>query len=92
MTWGFIWLMLVLKIPIAGLLWIVWWAVHQEEEPDADGAGGDGGSKVRPHPHRPAPKGPTPFPRHRGPHGAPIPASPARIRTTVVRSREHKHT
>jgi hypothetical protein len=92
MTWGFIWLMVVLKVPIAGLLWIVWWAVHQEVEPEPGPADGEGGSKVRPHPHRPAPKGPTPFPRHRGPHGMPIPASPARVRTTVARSRDRQHT
>jgi hypothetical protein len=37
MTWTFIWLMLLLKIPIAGILWIVWWAIHQnDDEPVAD--------------------------------------------------------
>ena len=39
-----IWMALVLKIPIAALLWLVWWAVRQEPEPvgaDED----DGGSK-----------------------------------------------
>ena len=35
MGWGFVWLMLVLKIPIAMLLYIVWWAIKQSdaEEP-----------------------------------------------------------
>jgi hypothetical protein len=88
MTWGLIWLMLVLKIPLVALLWLVWWAVHAEEEPDAGNADGDGGTKVRPHPHRPAPRGPRPFPRHRGPHhGAPPPRPPARVRITVARGR-----
>ncbi|MDX6684825.1 MAG: hypothetical protein QOF26_2493 [Baekduia sp.] len=88
MTWGLIWLMLVLKIPVAALLWIVWWAVHQEEEPET-GADGDGGTKVRPHGHRPRPPRP---PRSRGPHGVPMPAAPRRVRTTIVRSREpHRH-
>ena len=32
MTWGFIWLMLALKLPLAGLIYIVWWAVKQEPE------------------------------------------------------------
>src|SRR6266508_3818033 len=32
-TWGFIWLMFILKIPIVALLTIVWWAVKQETEP-----------------------------------------------------------
>jgi hypothetical protein len=84
MTWGLIWLMLVLKIPVAALLWIVWWAVHQVEEPDT-GADGDGGTKVSPHGHRPLPPRP---PRRRGPHGDPAPAAPRRVRTTVVRSRQ----
>jgi hypothetical protein len=49
MTWTFIWLMLLLKIPIAGILWIVWWAIHKtDEEPAVDGDGG-GGSKLRLH-------------------------------------------
>ena len=44
MTWGFIWMIVVLKIPIAALLWLVWWAVHAEPEPAADEqSGGDGG-------------------------------------------------
>ena len=33
----FVWMMVVLKIPIAALLWLVWWAVRNsdaaEEEP-----------------------------------------------------------
>lgn len=88
MTWGLIWLMLVLKIPIAALLYIVWWAVRQDTEPDVGGAdGGDGGTKVHPHgdlrPRLPRP------PRHRGPHGSPSPPAPQRTRTstTVARSR-----
>src|SRR3954447_5995037 len=94
MTWGFIWLMLVLKIPIAALLYIVWWAVHQDTEPDTDGSDGDGGTKVRePHGHRPLPprlpRRPG-RPRRRGPHGDPTLPSPrrTRTRTTVVRSRD----
>jgi len=87
MTWGFIWLMLVLKIPIGLLLYLVWWAIHQETDPETEGNGGDGGTKVRP-PHRP--RGRDRFPRRRGPHGDPVPSSPPRTRTTVVRSREPK--
>jgi hypothetical protein len=87
MTWGLIWLMLVLKIPVAALLYIVWWAVHQDPEPDGGADGGDGGTKVHPHgdlrPRLPRP------PRHRGPHGSPSPPSPKRSRThtTIARSR-----
>ena len=33
MTWGFIWLMFILKIPIIGLFCIVYWAWKQTDEP-----------------------------------------------------------
>ena len=57
MTWGFLWLMLALKIPIIALLWIVWWAVRSEPENEERTDGGDGGIKFRPpHPHRPFPR------------------------------------
>ena len=32
MTWGFLWLMLALKIPLAALIYIVWWAIEAEPE------------------------------------------------------------
>jgi hypothetical protein len=82
MTWGFLWIMLALKIPLAALIYIVWWAIKQEPE-EAEQPGGDGGSrKPRPHPRKP-------FPRHprRGPHGDPLPHPPARVRTTKARAR-----
>ncbi len=81
--WGFIWLMVALKIPLGALIYIVWWAVHQTpEEPSSSDE--DGGIR-KPSAHRhPRP----PFPRHprRGPHGTPAPSSPARVRG-VVRAR-----
>jgi hypothetical protein len=90
MTWGFIWLMLVLKIPIAALLYLVWWAIHQDGEADAGDGGGDGGTKVYPHGDGRRPALPRP-PRPRGPHGEPATPAPApRTRTTVVRPREPK--
>ncbi|MCW3063840.1 MAG: hypothetical protein JWN32_1012, partial [Solirubrobacterales bacterium] len=52
----FIFMMLVLKIPIVALILLVWWAVKQEPEP-VDSDGGDGGTKVR-HPRRPLPRSP----------------------------------
>lgn len=78
MGWMFLWLMLGLKIPIAALLYIVWWAIHQTDE-DAAPSSGDGG--VRP-PHRPRiPR----RPRRRGPHGSPAIAMPRpRTRQPVV--------
>ncbi|MCD6725828.1 MAG: hypothetical protein LT070_01135, partial [Solirubrobacteraceae bacterium] len=40
--WTFVYLMLVLKIPIVALLWLVWWAVHQTPDEEAGGDGGEG--------------------------------------------------
>jgi hypothetical protein len=94
MTWTFIWLMLLLKIPIAGIFWIVWWAVHQtDEEPAADGDG-DGGSKLRLHSEHRRPRAPRPdSPRHprRGPHAGAPPPAPARTRTVVALARRVEH-
>ena len=83
MTWGFIWLMLALKLPLAGLIYIVWWAIKQEPE-DAARPDEDGGVKRPPRPHPPKP-----FPRRprRGPHGDPPPASPTRMRRVKARAR-----
>jgi hypothetical protein len=80
--WGFFWLMVVLKIPIVALLWLVWWAIRQEPEPVVgpdDGEGGqrrDRGPRIRP-----------PHPPRRGPHGAPTPGSPSRVRSAQARAR-----
>jgi hypothetical protein len=80
MTWGFIWMVVVLKIPIVALLWLVWWAVHAEPEPAADDAsGGDGWDGHSPRPHKPRP------PR-RGDHAEPAPQPPARIRVRALAS------
>jgi hypothetical protein len=80
-SWTFVYLMVGLKIPIAALLWLVWWAVHQAPEPS--GESGDGGSRRDRHPRPPLPG----RPRRRGPHGSPIAAPPpARIRITVARA------
>ena len=77
MTWGFIWLMFVLKIPIVMLLGIVWWAVHQEDNPAEDLPP----EKV---PARPHPPERSPHKRPRGPHGdAAILPSPPRVRPPV---------
>ena len=81
MTWGFIWLMFILKIPILGLLWLVWWAISQDTESATDE---DGGTK-RPNEHSPqaGPRSP-----RRGPHGEPPLPSPPRVRPVVARARE----
>jgi hypothetical protein len=72
MTWGFIWLMFILKIPIIGLFCIVYWAWKQTDEPAPTQTVR---AEPRPSPHRPdRPKRRRP----RGPHGDPavLPAPP----------------
>jgi hypothetical protein len=65
-------LILAMKIPIAGLFWLVWWAGHPPET--ADGPGAEERSDYRPRrpepPHRLGP-------RHRGPHGGAAAPAPA---------------
>jgi hypothetical protein len=85
-TWGFVWLMLALKIPLVGLLSIVWWAIKQEPE-DSSSREDDGGIKrQRVHPRKPFPRRP-----RRGPHGDPAPPPPARVRTVRGRARTLGH-
>jgi hypothetical protein len=80
-SWTFLYLMIGLKIPIAALLYLVWWAIHQVPEPAEPGAGNDGNRRPR-HPRPPLPRRPRP----RGAHGLPIPAPPQRTRVVAGRS------
>jgi hypothetical protein len=75
-TATFVWMFLILKIPILAALWLIWWAI-KEPEPVVDDDQDSGGSdRVRhPRPRRPGP------PRRGGPHASPPPISPARVRT-----------
>jgi hypothetical protein len=73
----FVWMMLALKVPIAALLYLVWWASRAPEEAEPEQRDW---RPVRP-PEHPRPKRPTP-PR-RGPHSEPEPAPPARTRVHV---------
>lgn len=82
MGWTFVWLMVALKIPIAGLFYIVWWAIKSTDEEPVSGGDGDGG--VRP-PQRPHRRGPNP--RRRGPHGAAAMHQPAPRTRPVVHAR-----
>ncbi|MEA2198426.1 MAG: hypothetical protein QOJ25_2477 [Solirubrobacteraceae bacterium] len=90
MTWAFLWLMLGLKIPIAALIYIVWWAVKDPPEPvpAPEDRGGDGNDRVghQRHPRKPFPRRP-----RRGPHAGLPPAPPARMRTTRARTRTFEH-
>ncbi len=53
-------LLVVLKIPVLGALWLVWWA-SREPEPEAAGDdSGEGFNRWRPQPRRP--RGPHPLP------------------------------
>ena len=87
MGWTFVYLMLILKIPIVALLLIVRWAIRATpEESDPVQSDGGGGAKVPPRqPRHPRPV----LPRHprRGPHGDPLPLPPPRTRTVVARAR-----
>jgi hypothetical protein len=84
MGWTFLYLMLFLKLPILALLGIVWWAIRQQPNPYEESSGDDGGIKRAPHPRRPFPRRPTP---RRGPHGAPSPPPPPRVRSAIARTR-----
>ena len=70
----FVWLMLALKVPVAALLWLVWWAIRSPA-----------GAEPEQHdwePRRPPdhPRPSRPRPPRRGPHGNPEPAPPKRVR------------
>jgi hypothetical protein len=83
-VWGFLWIMLALKIPLAMLLWLVWWAVRAEPDPESGSDDDDGGGIHKRGNRLPRePQGP----RRRGPHGDPTLPPPPRTRTHV-RSRE----
>jgi len=80
--------MLALKIPLIGLICIVWWAIKQSpEEEQTRSSDDDGGVKrIRPHPPKPFPRRP-----RRGPHGDPAPLPPPRVRTVRARARTFGH-
>src|ERR1700761_1002020 len=60
--WPIFFLLVVLKIPVLGSLWLVWWASKQPTEPEEVEDTGGGAKYRRPRPRRP--QGP-----RRGPHG-----------------------
>ncbi|HKH17136.1 MAG TPA: hypothetical protein VKA57_06390 [Solirubrobacteraceae bacterium] len=82
MEWTMFFMFVALKAPLIALCWLVWWAIHQVDDPAHD-SGGDGGAKRRPHPLGPLPR----LPR-RGPHGDPAPLPPPRVRVLTARARE----
>jgi hypothetical protein len=77
----FIWMFVVLKIPIAAALVLIWYAIREPEpvvDEDSDGGGSD---------RSPDPRTFNPRPPRRGPHGNPVPVSPPRTRTRAVARR-----
>jgi len=82
-AWGFIWIMVILKIPLVALLWLVWYSVTATPDPAEEEREDDGGIG---RPNQPDPRGPA-RPRRRGPHGEPPLPSPPRTRTPA-RARE----
>src|SRR3954452_18444010 len=84
-VWPIFFLLVVLKIPVLGSIWLVWWASQATPEPDGAAEDSDGGFKRRPRPK--LPRGP-----RRGPHGGgaamPLPPCPPGGRTRVVRPAE----
>jgi hypothetical protein len=85
-AWTFIWLMIMLKIPIVGLFLIVRWAVRQTPEGFSEEDGGIGFRPRPRHPHHP--RSTLPRTPRRGPHrGAPALLPPPRVRTVAARAR-----
>jgi len=72
----FVWMMVVLKIPVVALLWLVWWAVKEPKPREDEPVRVDHGSV----PGRDHPRPRRPRPPRRGPHAAPAPPAPKRVR------------
>jgi hypothetical protein len=93
-AWTFIWLMVILKIPVVALFLLVRWAIRQEpvEGPATDEDGGISTDPRGPrHPSHPRPRLPR-SPR-RGPHrGLPVPSAPQRVRAVVAHARLTERT
>jgi hypothetical protein len=63
MMWELIFMLLILKIPVAYLAWVVWWAI--KSEPRVGGSDSLEGWKRWSRPQGPRP-------RRGGPHGSPV--------------------
>lgn len=75
-------LLVVLKVPVIGMIYLLWWATHDQNEEDPVDESGEEPFRRRPKPRRPI--GP-----RRGPHGggarrAPGPAHEGRSRQPAV--------
>lgn len=81
MGWTFFYLVVILKIPVAALFYIVWWAAREPAPPEPAPRPREPERRDR-HPHRPFPRVP-----RRGPHGDALPPPPPRVRPVVARAR-----
>jgi hypothetical protein len=71
-VWEIIFVLVVLKIPIAYVGWVIWWAIKAEPEVGTEG----GTDSVNWTPwRRPSPSGSPVRPRQ-GPHGVPVRSKP----------------
>ena len=83
--WELIFLMFLMKIPIAYLIGVVWWAVKAEPRPE------EGAARLAPPAPEPPPRfrGPLPMrprtPQRSGPHGGPV-RRPARVAHASARA------
>lgn len=83
MGWAFVYMFVILKIPVVAAIWLVWWAAKEAPEPAGDTDSGGGGHRDHPRPRRPRP------PR-RGPHAEPPPPAPSRVRAHAQIHRAHE--
>ena len=67
-VWGFIFLMLILKIPIVYLAWVVYWAIKAEPKPPEFAPVT---VRIEPEPRSPWSRPPRSRPRPSRPHGGP---------------------
>jgi hypothetical protein len=84
--WAFVWMMFVLKIPVAAALWLIWWAVREPPAVEEERTDGDGGSRRHRHP-----RGKPPRPPRRGPHAEPPPRPPERVRVAGAKLPARSH-
>jgi hypothetical protein len=83
----FVWMMAILKIPIAALLTLVWWASKEPAPREPEPALVDPRTQ-----HDPMPPWPRrPRPPRRGPHAERPPRPPSRVRAQG-RSLSRRHT
>lgn len=85
MVWTTVWFLVILKIPVAYLAYVIWWAVKDPPEPRQGDLARvreplDGADPTRTRRRRLLPR-----PRHGGPHGSPHRRPP---RTALARARE----